>query len=268
VRIPAAIASLLLSAVTAATAAAEPVTSERDGVTVDWSTGELSTSAAAVADLHAPTVELARIGAERRARERAVAALLDAARALPVAGGKSLGDAMTKDDALAARVADAVARTRDVAIAYGSDGSTRATVAAPLEGLRAALRGVASGGGPADGPTALVVALGDVDLDAPRLGVTLAAGAERFAGPTVFYRREPPAVAAEPRLGARVVRGTGTRFADGVLTIEGDAAAALPAARAGDALVVLVLGEAAAGKPADAKATKHKPTSKKKGRAR
>src|SRR5262250_3873432 len=74
---------LLLLLLVASAAHADPI--------VDWAAGRIAVTAAAAADLRAPSPAIARVAAERTARSRARAALLDAARALPWAGGGTLG---------------------------------------------------------------------------------------------------------------------------------------------------------------------------------
>ena len=78
----------------------------RDGVAIDWSAGTLSASGGAAADLRMPSVDLARPGADRRARAAALAKLRAALETLPLGGGRKL-EAPRVDRALArARVAD------------------------------------------------------------------------------------------------------------------------------------------------------------------
>ena len=69
---------------------ADPLTSTQAGVTVDWMAGTLATGGGAAADLRMPSVDLARPGAERRARAVAEAKLRAALAALPLGGGQSL----------------------------------------------------------------------------------------------------------------------------------------------------------------------------------
>ncbi|MCS6913478.1 MAG: hypothetical protein RMK29_04125 [Myxococcales bacterium] len=54
-----------------------------EGVTVDWSAGMMEAVGSCAADLRAPSVEIARIKAERVARQRAQERLRAALRALP-----------------------------------------------------------------------------------------------------------------------------------------------------------------------------------------
>ena len=61
-----------------------------EGVTVDWRAGTLSAAGGAAADLRMPSVDLARPGAERRARAAATAKLRVALGALPAGGGHKL----------------------------------------------------------------------------------------------------------------------------------------------------------------------------------
>jgi hypothetical protein len=221
-------------------AGAEPVTSTVAGARVDWTAGTLTAEGVAVAGLRAPSVAVARVAAERRARDRAAAALARAARALPLADGGTVGAAVdaapTRAGAIDAAIAAAAAT-----IAYGSDGSSRATLAAPLEAVRAGLDAPRVGVDPADAPTALVVELRG-KLVRPALGLALAAGAERYAGPTVWHRDVADA-AADPRAGARVVRLVAHAVRDGVVDLGPEPAATLAAARAGGALVVVALGK-------------------------
>ena len=57
---------------------------------MDWRAGTLSASGGAAADLRMPSVDLARPGAERRARAAATAKLRTALGALPAGGGHKL----------------------------------------------------------------------------------------------------------------------------------------------------------------------------------
>jgi hypothetical protein len=233
------LALALAAGAPAGSARADAVTTEASGATVDWTAGEIFAVGRAVADLRAPTVPLARVGAERRARERALAALTAAARALPIAAGGTLGAAMAKDAELAGRVARAIDGAREVVVDHASDGSTRIRMAAALEALRGALVGITLGPTPPTAPTALVIEAGAA-LGAPRLGLALTAGGERMVGPTVFARGAG-GLAGDPRLGDRVLKGRARRLVAGALEIEGGAASALGAARAADAIVVVIL---------------------------
>jgi hypothetical protein len=59
-------------------------------VTIDWRAGTLAATGGAAADLRMPSVDLARPGAERRARAAAVGKLRAALAALPGGGGRKL----------------------------------------------------------------------------------------------------------------------------------------------------------------------------------
>jgi hypothetical protein len=85
----------LASLTWAALASAEPpaptdLVETREGVTIDWRAGKLAASGGAAADLHMPSVDLARLGAERRARAAALGKLRVALAALPAGGGRKL----------------------------------------------------------------------------------------------------------------------------------------------------------------------------------
>ncbi len=85
----------------------------REGVTVDWSAGTLSASGGAAADLRMPSVDLARPGADRRARAAALAKLRTALEALPLGGGRKLDGA---------RIDRALARAKVADVQYQSNG--------------------------------------------------------------------------------------------------------------------------------------------------
>jgi hypothetical protein len=74
----------------AAPPAASDLVETREGVTIDWRAGTLAATGGAAADLRMPSVDLARPGAERRARAEAVGKLRAALAALPAGGGRKL----------------------------------------------------------------------------------------------------------------------------------------------------------------------------------
>ncbi len=85
----------------------------REGVTVDWRAGTLSAAGGAAADLRMPSVDLARPGAERRARAAATAKLRSALGTLPAGGGHKLDPD---------RIDRALNRARAVDVQYQSNG--------------------------------------------------------------------------------------------------------------------------------------------------
>jgi hypothetical protein len=82
------LASLALA--TLAFAESSDLNETRDGVTIDWRAGTLTAAGGAAADLRMPSVDLARPGAERRARAAALGKLRAALAALPAGGGRKL----------------------------------------------------------------------------------------------------------------------------------------------------------------------------------
>ncbi|HVZ86596.1 MAG TPA: hypothetical protein VHG72_06495 [Polyangia bacterium] len=111
------VALILASSIVGAPALAETASGDlkeaREGVTIDWRAGTLAASAGAAADLRMPSVDLARPGAERRARAAALAKLRAGLEALPVGDGKSL------DRTLIDR---ALGRARTIDLQYQSNG--------------------------------------------------------------------------------------------------------------------------------------------------
>ena len=84
-----------------------------EGVTVDWRAGTLSASGGAASDLRMPSVDLARPGAERRARAAATAKLRTALGSLPLGGGHKLDPD---------RIDRALNRARTADVQYQSNG--------------------------------------------------------------------------------------------------------------------------------------------------
>lgn len=210
---------------------------------IDWTRGLLVATAGAPADLREPSPEIARIKAERQARQRVRDRLAQLARQIPLADGRHAGAALDRDRAARVRLDTALDHTIDVDIDYASDGTVVITAGLPLEAVRAAIAGPA---GPpaahADAPTALVVDARGVKLH-PALGLALAADHERYAGPTVFVG--PGAdLEHDARLGAHREQATARRVHRGALELRGnDSAGHLARARDAGALVVIITKE-------------------------
>lgn len=182
---------------------------------VDWTRGVVLAVGAAGADLRAPSPDVARIGAERAARQRARDGLLEHARGLAMAGGGSVGEHVDGDASARDRLARAVDRAADEAVDYGSDGSVVVTLALPIEAVRSALAGpMAPPSG--EGPSAVVVDARRV-MTQPALGVRVA----DYAGPVVFHL-DAKTAGRDARAGDRVARVKATAYADGALTVDGD----------------------------------------------
>lgn len=207
------------------------------GERIDWTRGLLVATGAAAGDLRAPSPELARVKAERQARDAARARLRRLARELPLADGRALGAALQGE--AEKRFDRALAAVLDEQVEHGSDGSVVLAAALPLEAARAAAFGASPPPVPGGerGPTALVIE-GGRHIKRPVLGLKLVAGKERYAGPTVFAVRGD-ALGPE-RLGARPVKLRAASFRGGALHLEGDdAAARLAEARAAGSLVIV-----------------------------
>jgi hypothetical protein len=97
----------------AATPVSDPFVQEKSGVVIDWRAGTVAVTAGAAADLRMPSADIARPGAERRARAAARVRIAEALRALPLGGGRRLDEAA---------VARAVARARTTSTEYQSNG--------------------------------------------------------------------------------------------------------------------------------------------------
>jgi hypothetical protein len=68
----------------------DPLQESHAGVEIDWRSGTLTACGGAAADLRMPSVDLARPGAERRARAAALGKLRAALATLPLGGGRTL----------------------------------------------------------------------------------------------------------------------------------------------------------------------------------
>jgi hypothetical protein len=165
---------------------------------VDWATGRLSVRAAAAADLRLPSADIARVAAERAARARARAELTAAARALPWAGGGTLG-AHADADAAAGRALNAALEALVVEeTRLQSDGSVVLRAQVSLDALA---------GLPAAAAPPSVVLDGRAQGVRPQLGYRLSGGATVYAGPVRF------ANASERPVGAAVTRVAGAELA-------------------------------------------------------
>jgi hypothetical protein len=215
------------------------------GGAIDWTRGVITAVGAAPGDIRAPSPELARVGAERRARAQAHERLLAAARALRL-DDRLVGAWADTDAAVAARLAEVVARALDLALDYGSDGSVVLTAGLPLEAVRLAVRDarvedVALGARADDArPTSLIIDARGV-LDAPALGVRVVAGAVTYEGPVVFHRQAGTA-GADARRGARPARGRARTGEAGRLVVD-LAPEVVTAANSARALVIVIIGK-------------------------
>jgi hypothetical protein len=117
-----AVAVSLALVVAVSTVAARPVASvepsrllqdKRGAATIDWAAGTLQAQAGAASDLRMPSADLARPGAERRARAAALDKLRTALTTLPLGSDRTLS---------AAAIERALGRVRAVAVDYQSNG--------------------------------------------------------------------------------------------------------------------------------------------------
>src|SRR5262249_7995661 len=137
---------------------------------IDWAAGRIAVTAAAAADLRAPSPAIARVAAERTARGRARPALPHAARGPPWAGGgPPRAHADGDPDAQKAIVAALDGATEELRLQ--SDGSVMMRLVASLD----VLAGIAP-----TGEAAGLVADGRGHVK-PALGYRLVAGGETYA---------------------------------------------------------------------------------------
>ena len=196
------------------------------GVEIDWNAGVIRATGAGAADIRAPNAEIARVGATRQARKDATARLVEAAIDLAKADG-----------AAKKRIAAAAERVRDVGATYSTDGSVRLTAALPLEAVRLAVT-PSTDVPKAGGPTAVLVEATGLKVE-PRLGVTLVADKERWAGPTVWAESLATAE-KDPRIGDKPVRAKAKKTSKDEIEVDLPPAD-LAAARNSGALVIVIL---------------------------
>ena len=212
----------VLAVVTAAStagAASDPLVQEDAGTVVNWRRGVVSATAGAPPDHRTPSAEVARAGAERRARASARVRIGEALRKLPLGGGRKLDDEAVSRAVERARVAD---------LDYQSNGGVVVTLevvfgawdaAAPVTGAA----GRADGGTPdAEAPAASLPG-------APAIALSIAEGRLGAAPVVVVGGREvePPAAryatGAPPSGSPRPVKAKTDK--QGRLVIEGGATA-------------------------------------------
>ena len=99
--------------VAASPALADPLLQEAHGVVVDWRHGTVTARGVAAADWRMPSADVARAGAERRARGEGRNHLVETLRGLPLGGGRKLDEA---------GIARAVDRARTQHVEYQSNG--------------------------------------------------------------------------------------------------------------------------------------------------
>jgi len=140
---------------------ADPLVQESHGVVVDWRHGTVTARGGAAADWRMPSADVARAGAERRARSEGRTPLVETLRNLPLGGGRKLDEA---------GIERAVERARTQHVDYQSNGGVT------LE---------------------LVIGFGDWDEPA---GAGTAAAATASETPPLALRLGEGSLAAEPRL--------------------------------------------------------------------
>ncbi len=125
---------MLAGAVTLAPARERGVEQLGDGVVVYWEEGAVEASGSCAADLRAPSAEVARIQAERVARERAQQHMRQALLALPKVRWAAGKEAPRETD-----LDPAVRGAETAAVDYGSNGSVSVRLRLKLAALPRAL---------------------------------------------------------------------------------------------------------------------------------
>jgi len=200
---------------------------------IDWEQGLLIATAAAPADLRSPNTQLARVKANRVARQRCYQKLRLAAEKLVTASGASVQKQLGK------RLPEMGLGLMLLGSDQGSDGSVVVRMALPLDSLRGRLYGPDS---PRSEPLAnqpvLLVDARKLSLH-PSLGTLLKAGETKYRGPVLFFASEKRA-RAEARVGAKTPLIVAKSVKHGMLALSGADTPGLLEARP---LVVIIYKE-------------------------
>lgn len=177
-------------------AATDPLVQEEQGAVVNWRKGVVSATAGAAPEHRMPSADVARPGAERRARAAARARIGQVLRQLPLGGGRHL------DDQAITRALD---RARVVDVDYQSNGGVVVTLEVPFGAW--APRTISEStpdGGAAQGPPG---SSPPPSLDRPRL--VLALGEGRLGAAPVIV------------VGGRELEPSGVRYSTGAAPSSG-----------------------------------------------
>ncbi|HUQ05433.1 MAG TPA: hypothetical protein VM261_23185 [Kofleriaceae bacterium] len=180
------------------------------------------------ADRHAPSPAVARVASRRAAEVQARGKLTRAVRAMKLAGGGTVGDAVEKDKDAAARLAAEIERAVVIESDLITDGSSRVTMSVGIEAVRQALSGVRT----VSGEDTSAVWIVEAKRAAPAVGWKVQVGGTSWEGP-ILWTRERADIVGTGAVNAKATSATG-----GVLTVSGPTAPP-PAG----ALVVVVVPE-------------------------
>jgi hypothetical protein len=222
-------ALVAVCALTAAAGAA-PWTAAGEGeAQIDWSAGVVRAKGVGPADRHAPSPTVARVASRRAAEDQARGKLSKAVKAMKLAGGGTVGDAIEKDKDAKARLAAEIERATVVESDLLTDGSSRVTMAVGIEAVRQALSGVRT----VSSQEKSAVWIVEARSAKPAVGWKVEVGGARWEGPIIWTHERADLVGATGALSAKATSATG-----GVLKVSGPSAPP-PAG----ALVVVVVPE-------------------------
>lgn len=185
--------------------ASSVIDASSDVALVDFTRGLIVAAGEAAADLRAPSPEVARVKAERQARELARRRLVERARALLAADESNTADERL-EPARERALAHALAHVIDLDVTYASDGSVVLQTGLPLEALRTAIGGVPAYAPvePGDEPYESVLIDARGVLARPVFGVRVQTSSGPVAGPIVLHRSVERAL-DDPRIGDRIL---------------------------------------------------------------
>lgn len=178
----------------AVAAALTPALARADGesCTTDWQRQVIKCKGSGAPNLDAPTIAVARLGAERAAKADALRNLLEAVRGVKVDGTASGADLLKKDPSLTTKVNGALKNFKVTDTRYFSDGGVEVDVEVPMASVADVLlpkADPASAPATADGPTGVIIdasAFKPAPAIAPR--VLDESGAAVYAGKTSYAK--------------------------------------------------------------------------------
>lgn len=220
--------------------AARVVRTSAGRVTVDWTEARLVVVGAGAPDLRAPGPEVARVGAERVARQVAEKRLRDAVYALPWAKGGTVG-AASVEPVVAARLEAFLASPKEIDVRFASDGAVEVAMSVSLHTLSTALTPPSSKPvRDATLPSAIVVDARKLNL-APALGIAVCASKTCYAGPAIWFGDRAAAL-RDRRVGTQILAASATSQRQGIFQLAASEATVALAAKAGALIVVVGAG--------------------------
>jgi hypothetical protein len=201
------------------------------GAGINWSQGIVMAKGVGPADRHTPSPAVARVASRRAAEVQARGKLLKAVKAMKLAGGGTVGDAIDKDKDAKARLEAEIERAVVTESDLITDGSSRVTMVVGIEAVRQALSGVRT----VSGEDQSAVWIVEARSAKPAIGWKVKVGGATWEGPMIWTHERADVV------GTAAVTAKASSATGGVLTVSGPSAPSGPPPAG--ALVIVVVPE-------------------------